>query len=116
MLQPELEVLLEIQDLKMLRRDVQSSEYAATGLPVDSAEYGERLGALIAEREAKLSPRVAATYKRIASRHDRVVAQVINGVCSGCHVHVPTSRGRDKDRRAEIRNCESCGRFLWYTE
>jgi len=41
---------------------------------------------------------------------------VLNGVCYGCFVHVPTSKGRDQERNSELRNCESCGRFIYYTD
>ncbi|HEX5437437.1 MAG TPA: hypothetical protein VFW98_09755 [Gemmatimonadaceae bacterium] len=116
MLHPELEILLEIQDLETLRRDITTAEYAAAGVPVDPAERAERIGERIAERETQLSPRVRAAYQRVARRHERVVAPVLNGVCYGCFVHVPTSRGHDKERNTEIRTCESCGRFIYYTE
>jgi predicted nucleic acid-binding Zn-ribbon protein len=116
MLHPELELLLEIQDLQTLRRDIGAAEYAAAGIPVDSGEYAERLNERIAEREAQLSPRTQSIYKRIAKRHDRVVAPVLNGVCYGCFVHVPTSKGQAKDGNAELRNCESCGRFIYYSD
>ncbi len=113
---PELDILLEIQDLQALRRDILSSEYAATGLPVEPVEYAARLDEQIADRERQLGERVRVTYSRIAKRHERVIAPVLKGVCYGCFVHVPTSEGRDKDRNAQLRTCESCGRFIYYPE
>ena len=115
-LHPDLETLLEIQDLQTLRRDILSPEYAATGLAADPQEYATRLDARIAEREAQLSARARSVYKRVAARHERVVVPVLHGVCYGCFVHVPTSKGHDKDRNAELRNCESCGRFIYYAD
>jgi predicted nucleic acid-binding Zn-ribbon protein len=116
MLHPELEVLLEIQDLQTLRRDIGAAEYAAAGIPVDVDEFTARLAERITEREAQLSPRTQSVYRRIAKRHERVVAPVLNGVCYGCFVHVPTSKGHDKERNTELRTCESCGRFIYYTD
>ncbi|HEX6536304.1 MAG TPA: hypothetical protein VF041_17060 [Gemmatimonadaceae bacterium] len=119
MLHPELEILLEIQDLQMLRRDIGAADYAAAGVPVPGGhaeQYAERLAERIAEREAQLSRRTQSSYQRIARRHERVVAPVLNGVCYGCFVHVPTSKGHDQDRNSELRNCESCGRFIYYTD
>lgn len=116
MLHPELEILLEIQDLQTLRRDIAAEEYAAAGIPVDVEAFTERLTERIAEREAQLSPRTQSLYRRIAKRHERVVAPVLNGVCYGCFVHVPTSKGRDQERNAGLRSCESCGRFIYYAD
>ncbi|HEX5408884.1 MAG TPA: hypothetical protein VFW89_03845 [Gemmatimonadaceae bacterium] len=116
MLHPELELLLEIQDLQTLRRDISGEEYAAAGIPVSVDAVAERLSERIAEREAQLSPRTKARYERIAQRRERVVAPVLHGVCYGCFVQVPTSKGRDKERNSELRVCESCGRFIYYTD
>jgi predicted nucleic acid-binding Zn-ribbon protein len=116
MLHPELELLLEIQDLQTLRRDVATQEYVAVGIPLDQTERAERLEERINERETQLSPRTRTVYDRVAHRHDRVVAPVIHGVCYGCFVQVPTSRGHDKERNTELRTCESCGRFIYYTD
>jgi predicted nucleic acid-binding Zn-ribbon protein len=115
-LHPELEILLEIQDLQALRRDIGAPEYAATGILSDPGEYARRLRERIAEREARLSPRTQSAYRRIAKRHDRVVAPVLNGVCYGCFVHVPTGTGQANGGNGELRNCESCGRFIYYTD
>ncbi|HEX6966067.1 MAG TPA: hypothetical protein VF166_09730 [Gemmatimonadaceae bacterium] len=116
MLHPELEILLEIQDLQTLRRDISTEEYAAAGIPIDSTERIERLAERIAEREAQLTPRTRTAYQRVSRRHERVVAPVLHGVCYGCFVHVPTSKGHDKERNTELRTCESCGRFIYYTD
>ena len=116
MLHPELELLLEIQDLQTLRRDIAGEEYAAAGIPVNVEDVADRLSERIAEREAQLSPRTKARYERIGKRRERVVAPVLNGVCYGCFVHVPTSKGHDKERNSELRVCESCGRFIFYTD
>ena len=116
MLHPELEILLEIQDLQTLKRDIDSPEYQAAGVAVETSTHVERIAERIAEREAQLSPRTRATYQRVARRHERVVAPVLHGVCYGCFVHVPTSKGRDQDRNTELRTCESCGRFVYYTD
>lgn len=116
MLHPELELLLEIQDLKGLKRDIMTAEYAAAGIPVETDTVAMRLTERVSEREAQLSPRTKARYDRIASRHERVVAPVLNGVCYGCFVHVPTSKGHDQSRNTDLRTCESCGRFIYYAD
>ena len=115
-LHPELEILLEIQDLQALRRDILTPEYGAAGLVADTKEHAARIEERIAEREQALSRGVRTVYERVSRRHERVVAPVLNGVCFGCFVHVPTSRGRDAERNATLRTCESCGRFIYDAE
>jgi len=116
MMHAELEILLEIQDLRALERDITAAEYAAAGIPVDVDAVTARLTERITERETALSPRTQSAYRRIAKRHERVVAPVLQGVCYGCFVHVPTSKGRDRERNTELRTCESCGRFIYYAD
>jgi predicted nucleic acid-binding Zn-ribbon protein len=115
---PELETLLEIQDLRALRRDLGASGRArdATAVGSDDVEHAARIEERIAERERRLSPAVRSAYQRLSIRHERVVAPVLDGVCHGCFVQVPTSRDRDSGRHSEIRTCESCGRFLYYAD
>ena len=82
----------------------------------DDADRAARLRERIAERERRLSPQVRSAYQRLSRRHELIVAPVLGGVCRGCFVQVPASRDHDPDRHAEIRTCESCGRFLYYTD
>ena len=114
-LHPDLETLLELQDLRALSRDI-AAPGAAPAMGAADAERVARLTARIAERERRLSPWVRSAYERLSRRDERFVAPVLNGVCHGCFVQVPTSRGRDTDRYAELRTCESCGRFLYYAD
>ena len=113
---PDLETLLEIEDLRALRRDIDVPDDAHTIIWTDAPADAARLAERIAERERQLSPAVRSAYERLSRRHERVVAPVLNGVCHGCFVHVPTATGRDSARHAEIRTCESCGRFLYYAD
>jgi predicted nucleic acid-binding Zn-ribbon protein len=109
---PELEILLEIQDLQTLRREVASPQYAAACVAVDPAEFAAHLEARVTEREQRLSPRTRARYERLVRRHERLVAPVLNGVCSACCVQVARVRGHTP--AADLATCESCGRFLEY--
>jgi predicted nucleic acid-binding Zn-ribbon protein len=114
-----LEILLEIQDLKTQRREMEEEsermvQEAVFGLQVEDAM--RQLDAKVAEMEASLPLPVLARYQRVSARMPRAVVAVINGTCYGCFVAVPTAQASDADRNAEIRSCQNCGRFLYYVD
>ncbi|HEU0014208.1 MAG TPA: C4-type zinc ribbon domain-containing protein [Longimicrobium sp.] len=112
---PNLETLLEIQDLKSQRRELQAGEREVQetvfGLGVDDAI--RQLDEKITEMEGSLPPQVGSRYARVAGKHPRFIVPVIRGVCYGCFVSVPTALASDADRNAELRSCQNCGRFLY---
>ena len=113
-----LETLLEIQDLKSQRREMEESgrevQEQVFGLSVDDAV--KAIDDKIAEMEQTLPPAVLSRYKRVSARLPRVVVPVINGTCYGCFVAVPTAQASHAERNAEIRACENCGRFLYHVD
>ena len=116
---PNLETLLEIQDLKSQRRELAEAgerevQEQVFGLSVDEAL--EKLDAKISEMEETLPPPVLSRYRRVSARLPRVVVPVINGTCYGCFVAVPTAQASDSERNAEIRTCQNCGRFLYHVD
>jgi len=113
---PQLETLLEIQDLKTQRREMEeaSSREVQEGVFGITTEDAIRtLDEKIAEMEESLEPRVRTQYRRAAAKQPRVVVPVIRGTCYGCFVQVPTALASDADRNEEVRSCQSCGRFLY---
>lgn len=114
---PNLETLLEIQDLKTQRRELAETggerdvQEAVFGLSVDDAV--RQIDEKVTEMEASLPPQVRSRYTRVSARHARVVVPVIRGTCYGCFVQVPTALASDADRNEEVRTCQSCGRFLY---
>lgn len=115
---PQLEILLQIQDLKAQRRDLREVESEREmqeqefNLSIEDAVAS--LDEKIAEVENELDPRVRRRYDRLAANTDRVVVPAINGTCYGCFVSVPTSVASDPGERARLRNCDHCGRFLYF--
>jgi len=119
MMNQNLEILLEIQDLKTQRRDLAEAaerevQEQVFGLSVDDAL--RELDAKIVEMEETLPPAVLSRYRRVSARLPRVVVPVINGTCYGCFVAVPTAQASDAERNAEIRSCQNCGRFLYHVD
>jgi predicted nucleic acid-binding Zn-ribbon protein len=113
---PQLETLLEIQDLKTQRRELEESasrevQEGVFGLTTEEALA--QLDGKIVELEEALPLPMRNRYRRIAAKQPRVVVPVIRGTCYGCFVQIPTALASDADRNAEVRSCQNCGRFLY---
>ena len=91
----QLEILLQIQDLKAQRdelagatgeRKVQEEEFH-----LNADEAVQVLDAKITELEEQLQAAVRSRYQRISRGLQRVVVPAIDGICYGCFVSVPTA-------------------------
>ncbi len=111
----QLETLLEIQDLKTQRKELETAEgelqKEVFNLPLKDALA--QLDEKIDEMVESLEPQVRNKYLRICTRHPRVVVPVIRGTCYGCFVAVATAVASDADRNRDVLSCENCGRFLY---
>ena len=116
----QLEILLQIQDLKAKRKDLQEVDAAAKvqeeEFNLNIEEATAQLDAKIEEIVEELEPTVRARYKRLDRGLDRVVVPAINGICYGCFVAVPTAVATDPDERQKLQNCSHCGRFLYFVD
>ena len=80
-----------------------------------------RLSGIIAELEAEREEVVPQIEGRLLKRYDGLraknanlaVAEVMDGVCSGCHMTVPSAKVKQvSDRGGEV-FCDNCKRFLY---
>lgn len=117
---PQLESLLEIQDLKAQRRELDQvsteRQFEEEIFHISIADAVAQLDEKIADMEAQLEPSVRNRYRRLAERQWRVVAPVIRGTCYGCFVSIPTAVASEAGRNEELRFCDSCGRFLYVVD
>lgn len=114
---PQLMILLEIQDLRSKVRELQGEgELEALEqehFHIDPAEAVERLEARIADLEDELGPSIRRRYNRVKNNLDRVVVPVIGGVCYGCFVSIATAVAGYQEPNEAVRSCETCGRFIY---
>ncbi len=114
---PQLMLLLELQDLRAQRKELAESEVAERmqeeHFHIDPADARSHLDEKITEIEQELHPRIRARYAQIVPMRDRVVVPVINGVCYGCFVSIPTATAGDRDSPAGVQSCEHCGCFIY---
>ncbi len=115
-LHPQLDILLQIQDLQAQRRDLLEPEPARRveeeEFHVDVDEAVQQIDAKIAELRESLAPNVRARYDRVAGAHRRVVVPVIGGTCYGCFTMIATAAAGSR-RNDIIQSCENCGRFVY---
>lgn len=115
----QMETLLQIQDLKAQKRDLQEGESSRQvqeeEFNLDAETAVRELDAKIDELEDDLSPQVRSRYSRLASAMSRPVVPAINGICYGCFVSVPTAVASDPSDQ-QLRNCDHCGRFLYFVD
>lgn len=114
----QLEILLELQDLKAQKREMEAAEETSLEIEkkvfqVEPKEAIEQLQEKIEEMEAALEPDIFKRYKLVSDRRVRAVAPVLNGVCYGCFMAMPTAMVTTND---EIRWCEHCGSFVYFVD
>ncbi len=115
-LHPQLEILLQLQDLQSQRRElleaepVRSLEEEEFHIDVDQAV--RQIDEKIAELRESLAPSVRARYDRIAAAKPRVVVPVIGGTCYGCFTMIATAAAGARSNDV-IQSCENCGRFVY---
>jgi predicted nucleic acid-binding Zn-ribbon protein len=114
---PQLEILLQIQDLKAQRQELSESEGGRAmeeqEFHIDIDDAVAQLRARIEELEQELPPPVRSRLARFAKTGGRAVVPVLNGICYGCFTSVPTASMADLGRNDDVNYCEGCGRFLY---
>jgi len=116
---PQLELLLELQDLNAQRRALRDEPLRNVEekfFELHPVEALELLDAKIEELAERLDATVQKRYADIARTLDRAVAPVLNGICYGCFVATPTAWSAEAGRNDSISVCDHCGRFLYYVD
>ena len=111
----QLMLLLEIQDLHLQRTalleepgyDRVQEEHFKLDPQVAVEALERKIGELIEGLEPAIQKRCERGFPSLG----RMVVPVIDGVCYGCFVSIPTSRAIES--RQNLETCESCGRFIY---
>jgi uncharacterized protein len=115
---PQLEILLQIQDLNSQRRELVNNEpgreLEVQEFHINVDEAIEQLDLRIEELRQELPEAMRARLSRFArATGGRAVVPVINGICYGCFSALPTASMNDLQRNDRVNHCEHCGRFLY---
>jgi predicted nucleic acid-binding Zn-ribbon protein len=118
---PQLEILLQLQDLRAQRRELDAQGAGETTekveseiFQVDLARARDELDAKIREIEEHLEPVVRDRDRRLAAGRGRAVVPVIRGICYGCFMAVPSAVAAARDANETLSVCQNCGRFLYF--
>jgi len=72
--------------------------------------------ALIESLRANIPLNVLLQHDRLRARGRQSVAEVRHGVCSGCHMSLPSGTLSEVKRESALVNCDYCGRFIFVAE
>lgn len=113
----QLETLLEMQDLRSQKKALEQEgvrEVESEVFDMRIEEAAEKVEEKVLELEGRLEPAVRSRYRRLVGTHERTVVPVVEGICYGCFMAVPTAWASDVDRNETLDVCDNCGRFLYH--
>lgn len=113
-----------IQLEKKRKKELEEKRLAAKGkkelLEQEGKEEEKRLMALKAQREelcSRLAEDLLKQYEYLRNRlRGLAVAEVRNGTCLGCHMHIPPQLFNELHRQDRILTCPSCLRILHFAQ
>ncbi len=111
MLNKDLDLLVALQDLDIMIKDVEDVKQVGFEVPGK-----EKLEEARTELIQKISKPLLFNYEKLKKRYKRAIVPVKGDVCLGCFMKVPTqliTRGRSDQ---QVINCEGCGRVLYWYE
>jgi predicted nucleic acid-binding Zn-ribbon protein len=114
---PQLQVLIALQDILLLIRDAKDpSSQKAMGKMGFEMSNMDSLESTRRDLEGQLKPSILSEYSRARRRYGRIVAPVINSICYGCFVKIPSAIDASDDRNKTLYRCENCGMFLYWVD
>ncbi len=90
------------------------SEYESISMQIKLEIKKEKI--IINKISSRLNEDLRKKYSILKTSKGKVLAQVYDGKCNGCHMTIPLfimSKLKNKD---EITYCDNCGRILYYKE
>ncbi|MDP2479876.1 MAG: C4-type zinc ribbon domain-containing protein [Candidatus Palauibacterales bacterium] len=115
----QLEILLEMQDLRSQRAALAEQDLGRVESELFDIEPDEavlRIDEKLGELEDRLDTGVRNRYDRLKGARDRMVVPVVGGICYGCFMAVPTAWASDIERNEGLDVCDNCGCFLYHLD
>ena len=109
-LERTVDLLIALQDLNQLKRDLEDHSYSELGFETGDVSV---IDDEIENLKSEIDPGIMRRYDTIRRKYDRPLVPVRRGVCYGCFVKFPTARMAEMSERDAPILCESCGRMLY---
>ncbi|RME00006.1 MAG: hypothetical protein D6814_04470 [Calditrichaeota bacterium] len=109
----QLELLVALQDLDLMRKEL--DDVQKLGFEVRS-EGPETLEKAREELIQKIEKPLLGKYERLRARYKRAIVPVKDDTCLGCFMKLPTYLITLKNKHNQIITCEGCGRILYWLE
>lgn len=111
----DLELLVALQDLDIMIREVKDNEEAGRLKDMGFDMSGlEKLEAARADLTNRIPDQLLTLYNRVSKRFGRAVVPVSGSMCLGCFITLPTSFTSSAEKLGKVQTCESCGRILYF--
>ncbi|HBE72584.1 MAG TPA: hypothetical protein DDW31_00500 [candidate division Zixibacteria bacterium] len=110
---PQLELLVTLHDLELTIKEAteDAANQKALGFKIDNLEHIIKAQADI---EKQVDHGIIDRYRKLKERYGRPVVPVINSICCGCYIRMPTAQASDTERNQRMSTCGNCGRFLYW--
>ena len=110
-----LQKLVMLQDLDYMIVEVKSEDAKKVQKKMGLKIKGdEKLRDAKEALEEAIPPKVLSKYHKLMERFGRAIAPVVESKCMGCYMTLPKRLSIRELGNRELRNCERCGRFLYW--
>jgi predicted nucleic acid-binding Zn-ribbon protein len=117
-METQLDYLIKIQDLvnrKLeMENDATVEQFEEMGFKIDRKGELKILNEAIEELIGKLDHSTREVFNRVARKFSRPLTPVINGICYGCFVALPTAQSTARKDEDSIETCSNCGRIIYW--
>lgn len=111
MMDKQLLLLISLQELDILRKEKSGEEEA--GFEMDNIKKMEEARAKII---SKLKDHLYRKYTRLTKRYGNAVVPVVNNICQGCYLVLPTQMIAPEQENQSVATCPNCGRILYWAD
>ncbi len=107
----QLLLLISLQELDILRKDRIKEE--EVGFEIDNIKKMEEARASIV---SQLKDHIYRKYSRLTKRYGSAVVPVVNNICQGCYLLLPTQMISADQENKSVITCPNCGRILYWID
>lgn len=114
----QIELLIMLHDLDLMLKEATVNGSASSRSMSSEESLGFKIDRTEGLRTARqdivsqLDDELLQRYERLNQKHGRAIVPVINGVCYGCFMRLPTAVATESGKK--VLTCENCGRFLYW--